>query len=120
MSDLETLEEAARKANAAASAERGRLHDAENAAVVGKHFKYRNCYSCPERPSDYWWLYLRVIEAKGGRLKCFAFEIDKYGKISVETKNSLYHVRDGYRPISAKEYRRAWDALMAKLKKAAP
>lgn len=35
--------------------------------LVGKCFVYRNCYSCPKGPDDYWNLYSRVtgLDARG-------------------------------------------------------
>jgi uncharacterized protein YyaL (SSP411 family) len=47
-------------------------------AMRGKVYKYRNSYSCPEKPSDYWWSYTivdRVIQPTE-RVMCWTFQID--------------------------------------------
>jgi hypothetical protein len=121
MSDsIERLEHNARVATAALSRAKQRVHDAENQAVVGKCFKYRNSYSCHEKPSDYFWLYLKVVKAAGGRLETFTFQTDNRGRFEVETRSNLYHINEGYREISGKEFQSAWDKLMSRLESRFP
>ena len=87
-----------------------------NRQHVGRYFKYRNCYSCPEKPSDYWWLYIRVTGLdRDGSLQYTECQIDKYGEITIKAKKHMYWLTDGYIPISAAEFGRAWDRVAAKL-----
>ena len=47
---------------------------------LGKYFKYRNSYSCPEKLTDYWWLYYHAYEIKNNHLCFRSFEKDSRGK----------------------------------------
>lgn len=53
--------------------------EAENASLLGRFFKARNNYSCPEKPSDYWPLYSAVVGVQGRNVSLVQFETDKYG-----------------------------------------
>ncbi|MET3225713.1 hypothetical protein ABIE85_001460 [Bradyrhizobium diazoefficiens] len=88
--------------------------EAANGAKVGKTFKYRNSYSCPEKPSDYWWMYSKVTHMKDGLLYATTFQTDKYGNVHVKTNEGCYHMQ-GHTPIPAGEFNRAWKALRKKL-----
>ena len=50
---------------------------------LNKYFVYRNnCYSCPEKESDYWNVYYKVISINEyGGIEAISLEKDKYGKI---------------------------------------
>ena len=88
---------------------------AENKKLVGKCFKYRNCYSCPEKPSDYFWLYLKVTGVdKTGRPSGWSFEIDKYGDCRVR-KERPPSLAGGYKPITSAEFEKAWTKFKAKV-----
>lgn len=82
-------------------------------ALLGKCFKYRNCYSLPEKPSDYWFLYLRVMAISGSTAICQKFQIDKDGKLELDLRHRKFHpeglITDGsnYIPISEAEFLRA-------------
>ena len=90
----------------------------ENAPLLGKTFKYRNCYSCPEKPSDYWSLYAKVTKVdKDGYLKVFTFETDRHGHINIRVDDYRHHMNDGYKPIPAAEYARALKALKSRVGK---
>lgn len=56
----------------------------ENLALVGTFYKVRNNYSCPEKKSDYWWLYIHVIgiDKETGWLLTRQIQKDKYGEVS--------------------------------------
>lgn len=81
--------------------------DEENKKLVGKYFKYRNCYSCPEKPSDYWYLYKRVIGLGKTGLITEEFQIDKDGKCSACFNKGSYSYMTGYTEISRSEYLKA-------------
>lgn len=63
---------------------------------VGKCYKYKNCYSCPQEEKDYWWLYIRVKEVKDGCLVCQTFQKDSYGKIIIYLEDTLNNISDCY------------------------
>lgn len=48
-----------------------------------KYFVYRNnCYSCPEKESDYWNVYYKVINVNEyGGIEAISLQKDKYGRI---------------------------------------
>lgn len=120
LSDVEQAERAARLANARLTAIRDAERYAENKGLLGKTFKLRNCYSCPEKPSDYWPLYIKVQEIdKAGMLTMFQFEADKFGRISIRLDRYRYDVM-GATEISAPEFNKAWRALQSKIAKTTP
>lgn len=107
-----------KEANRALSRMQDERRRAENAALVGKTFKYRNSYSCPEKASDYWWLYAKVTKMDtDGTLSLFTFETDKCGRIRIELFHHRYGLDSSYVPISAAEYRKALKALKARVAK---
>jgi hypothetical protein len=64
--------------------------DSERAAInkshVGRFYRYRNCYSCPETDADYWWLYIAVTGVdEYGNLQGWSVQTDKDGKLTLET-----------------------------------
>lgn len=87
--------------------------------LVGKCFKYRNNYSLPKKPSDYWWLYLKIIAAKDGSAITFEFQTDQYGKVNIEPRQTHYNrapgPERGYQPISVGEFDRAWKAVQKRV-----
>lgn len=79
----------------------------ENKNNIGRCFKYRNNYSCPEKDDDYWFLYLKIIgvEDKRGDYECIEFQKDSYGicQICITTKYSNF-IND-YVEISETEWK---------------
>jgi hypothetical protein len=100
------------------SAELNEIKEAEteaaNQALLGKCFKTRNNYSCPEKPSDYWWLYVKVTEIDGAALKCLRFQIDKGGRIDIEP-GAFYASwgLNGYTEIKPAEFNKALSKTMS-------
>jgi hypothetical protein len=90
--------------------------DAENKALIGKCFRYRNSYSLPKTERDYWWTY-RKVTALGahGRLRYFEFQTDKNGAITIEPTGSFGTVSGGWSPIPEAQFDRAWKAMQAKV-----
>jgi len=89
--------------------------DIENAKFIGRFFKARNNYSCPEKPSDYWWLYIKV-ETDNEGLHGVEFQTDKDGKIEVDfSRYYLRHSLEGYIEITEEEYAEAWESLKKKI-----
>ena len=52
---------------------------------IGRHFKYRNSYSCPQKDTDYWWLYIRIIGVEDGSFVALKAQTDQYGRHTVQT-----------------------------------
>jgi hypothetical protein len=75
--------------------------------LVGKYFKFRNSYSCPEGEKDKWWLYTAIIGVKDGCCVAIDFQTDKNGDVSIA---KAYHAPqffenlEGYVPITKEEY----------------
>lgn len=117
---LEDLQKAQRKTNLAINALESKRRHAENIGTLGKHFKYRNCYSCPEKLSDYWPIYAKVLSVdKDGYIQALQFETDKYGNINIKVRDQAYHMGngDGWTEVTKTEYTRALKALKAKIAK---
>lgn len=98
----------------------GAIQDAarfeENKAQVGKCFRYRNCYSCPEKPGDYWWLYAKVQSiAKSGHLTVFMFQTDKYGEVTIKIDKYRHSMNDGYQPIAREQFDKQWRNLKRRI-----
>jgi hypothetical protein len=53
-------------------------------ALVGRSFRYRNCYSCPESEAERWWMYTRITGVHEGTLQGLRFQTDKNGKAEIE------------------------------------
>jgi len=82
--------------------------------LVGKCFLYRNCYSCPKGPEDYWNLYQRVLRVThDGNLQVFSFQVDKDGVISVETRTRSSGSLG--EQISAAKLKAAWRVLKRRI-----
>lgn len=80
----------------------------ENAKLVGKFFKYRNNYSCPEKNSDYWFLYSTFTKQDSvGYLRELSFQTDKYGDGSFKVEKFSSGPLGGSVEISKKEFNAA-------------
>lgn len=87
----------------------------ENGPKVGKTFRTRNNYSCPEKPSDYWWLYAKVTRMdEGGLLYATTFQTDRYGQITIQYDNCIHHAQY-YSACPVGQLNKAWRALVKKL-----
>lgn len=94
-----------------------RLRDLElkerSVALLGRCFKYRNCYSLPKKPSDYWWLYVKVVSVNYWPVT-FEFQTDRNGRIEVKQNkcaSGLDNGNESYTEISQKEFAAAWNRL---------
>jgi hypothetical protein len=87
----------------------------ENGSKVGKTFRTQNNYSCPEKPSDYWWLYAKVTRMDDdGLLYATTFQTDKYGNVDIKYDELVYHMQH-YSQCPATELNRAWRALLRRV-----
>lgn len=87
--------------------------------LVGKCFKYRNSYSCPEKPSDYWWLYRHVIGVTtDSNLMVHQFQTDTYGELTVKRDTIFTYGRKDInigQPCHLPDYKRALRSAIKKL-----
>lgn len=74
------------------------------ASLIGKCFKYRNSHSLPEKPSDYWYSYYKIISITpddiymGGmendkvlsRCVVQSFQVDDNGVITIDPRYRTY------------------------------
>jgi hypothetical protein len=72
--------------------------------LLGTTYRYRNSYSCPEKPSDYWWLYVKVVAIEGGAFLTEQFQTDKHGDSDYKPRHYLMNLNDGYKPVAASVY----------------
>lgn len=91
----------------------------ESAALVGRCFKYRNSYSCPKEPSDYWWMYTKVVSVGEYWPVALEFQTDKDGQITIATKE-CFHRLGGHDEISVKEFNAAWRKLQQSVARMKP
>jgi hypothetical protein len=94
MTDLESAAEAlaeARKRHTQAQEEHFETHVAPKLrAMVGRHWVYRgNCYSCPEKPSDYWDVYGRVDGVDGASITLTVAYVDSYGQPTLRRESAV-------------------------------
>jgi hypothetical protein len=93
--------------------------------LEGKYFKYKNCYSCPQKKSDYWWLYSKVVTVEKENLyksgenvlatcTCWGFQTDKNGMININPIYETYTHSLGVE-ISKSEFEKAWKATLNEL-----
>jgi hypothetical protein len=85
--------------------------------LIGKCFKYRNCYSCPEKESDYWWLYVRVLSVDtDGYASGVSFQHDSRGHLEIKPEVSAWIDKNGgYVPITFLEWHAALSDFMARV-----
>lgn len=88
--------------------------DKENKKFLGKCFKVKNCYSCPETESDYWWLYFHINNLEDGELKAMSFQKDKDGKLSIE-KSDWCNPRSDFVEITKEEFNSEFDKILVEL-----
>lgn len=101
MSKTVTLEEA-KAVIAAFHKEETRKRVAENRALIGKFFKYRNSYGSGEK----WWLYVAVTGVDGGGTPTgWRFQRTSNDTVEIERKTWLSGVPNGgYQEITARAF----------------
>lgn len=116
---IDTLEAEARRVTAKIEKIKEAERFERNKGLEGKAFKYRNCYSCPEKPSDYWWLYIKVLKVTKDHIETHQFQTDKYGEITITLRKRHYRNlfgADSRIEIKPAEFTKAWKAVQAKIK----
>lgn len=96
------------------------LSNAENfekaKKLIGKCYKYRNCFSMPASDDDCWFLYKKVISSgPDGSLKVLRFQTDKNGRFEIEPNAGRHHRHfEVEEEITEMEFDLAWqDCLSA-------
>lgn len=75
--------------------------------LEGRHFRIRNCYSCPRGPEDYWWLYRTLVKVTRERsIVVNDFEVDKDGQLRVERRTLSARLLHNENPITAREWQK--------------
>jgi hypothetical protein len=87
--------------------------------LVGKCFKYKNSYSSPEKESDYWYLYRKVLRIADEHpfIVSFDFQTDKDGKISIEPEERSSTHLPGMVEIDGVEFWQEWCEVLKKVQK---
>ena len=80
----------------------------EKRDIVGKCFKFKNSYSCPETEADYWWAYKRItgLDKSANCFTSFSFEIDRDGNCSTNVR--AFDMLSEWKPCTEEEYLQAW------------
>ena len=89
----------------------------ENAKLIGKCFRFRNSYSCPETESDYWWTYIKVIDLadEGDGLIVFKFQTDSRGEVAIAAREHMWKIIGGYEECSSRQLHMEWVDLRQRL-----
>lgn len=115
MSDLRALSDRVRREVQDREAKERRE---TNRAAIGRCFKYRNSYSCPRKPSDYWFLYVRVTRIDAlGYATGWSFQTDSNGELQVKATERLAIFPGNWQQVSAREFNRAWTRFQQRLRK---
>lgn len=80
---------------------------AEHRKLIGRFFKYRNCYSCPQTEADRWWLYATVtgVSEEYGWAEGWQFQRTSQNEIKIELEQRMNTIPDGaWVEISADEF----------------
>ncbi len=98
MSNLNELKEQELEAVSKLMSIRNKISDVERKELLpafkkkyeGKYFKYKNCYSCPEKESDYWFMYIKIKKVtKLNWMEGFTFQTDRNGKVTFEVERAI-------------------------------
>lgn len=87
--------------------------------LQGTFWKYRNCYSAPNKESDYWWMFQHVVEVKpDGLMLIHEFQIDSNGEAHFQCgKRDSWRFRrlSGWQRATRREWTQALRVVQAKL-----
>jgi len=81
-----------------------KIETEENKNNIGRCFKCKNNYSCPEKDEDYWFLYSKIIDAEGRYYKCIEFQQDSYGICQTSIREKYHTFINDYIEISEYEW----------------
>lgn len=124
-----TKEELQKQLNKIAIAEEKEMiakHYPEFKKFEGRYFKQRNNYSCPKKPSDYWFMYTKITEinpkdvydTRGNGVACYfkgwTFQTCRDGHISINKEKHGY-IHGLGKEITEKEFNDAWNTMIDKI-----
>jgi hypothetical protein len=124
----ETKEQLQKKLNAIEEQEYKEMiakHYPEFKKLEGKYFKSKSCYSCPKKPSDYWFVYTKVVSVRpkdiyeisngvSAHLTCITFQSESRDLLIIDTNHKTYAHSLG-KEITEKEFMAAWGKLRNKI-----
>ena len=120
VAELERIAQAGMEARAKLREIERAQERAENEKLIGKCFRYRNSYSCPETDADYWWIYARVTGLdEGGEPSALEFQTDKYGRTKIEV-GAMFSPKIGWQECTARHFHMEWVDAMNKVKSVSP
>lgn len=82
---------------------------------VGRCFRKRNCYSCPESDKDYWWTYYRVLRIDGRSFISLTFEKTAKSEFFVKSQCEYFDNRSDGEEISVVEFDNLWHKFLTEL-----
>jgi hypothetical protein len=83
--------------------------------LLGKCFRYRNCFSCPSSDKDYWYMYMKVTGiSDSGELLILQFEKDGHGDFSIRPDYTNL-LLDLSIEITEKEFNDAWKGFVTEI-----
>lgn len=87
----------------------------KNKKVLGKFFRVRNSYSCPQSEADYWYEYVMPIRQASSMLYGLKFSTDSHGEITICPDTHISHIfTKAEGEISKEQFNLAWcDCLVA-------
>lgn len=76
---------------------------------VGRCFKYRNSYSCPESAEDYWFVYYQIVDVTSqiGKYEAISFERNIQNEFRAFIRESFFIISSRYIEISKEEFNQA-------------
>ena len=85
-------------------------------ALVGRCYKFRNCFSCPKDDGDYWYIYKQCLRIEDEKPIFLCFENDKNGKISIyfDSRHAEY---SGWAEVDLKDFWAEWLKMKANISK---
>lgn len=83
---------------------------------IGKCFKYRNSYSCPQSEEDYWFVYHQIVDVKNGRYNAIMFQTTSDGTCSISQEELFYRKFSScFTEITEKEFNQAKERFLQTL-----
>jgi hypothetical protein len=82
-----------------------------NRKLLGKCFVYINSYG----PNSSWPLYIEIRGLDGSEVKCFEFQTDSAGKVTIRTPAQYPSILQGAIPITKRQFDAAWRKTLKRI-----
>lgn len=103
---IETTKAALRKLTSKKCSIESKIKYPKYKKLEGTVWRVKNNYSCPKKPSDYWWLYCKVLKIhKNGEVDLIRFQMDHKGMLMVEPN------KDFWEPYFFADEGRGWEKV---------